>query len=96
VEVAIMTSTLGQPTLSRAFRPQRRHSVALTGGIAGVYQVANALLDSGCRVCDFATDMHDGVGVTGVTYTIAATVDEAEHVAGCLRKLPEVVSVDAA
>ena len=76
------------------FRPHRRYSVVLTSGLAGVHRVIDTLLVCGCRISDFATDLHDGVGVTQATVTIAATTGEAEIVAEHLRRLPDVASVD--
>lgn len=89
-----MTEIVDRPVRTGGYRAPRRHSVTFAGGITGVCRVTAALSDSGCRICDFATDMHEGVGISGVTFTVAATPVEAETLAEQLRVLPEVVAVD--
>jgi hypothetical protein len=94
-----MTSTLSTadtvPHREVVVRTPRRHAVVLSGGVAGVSRVAGALIAFGCRVCDLAVEVHDGVGLSNLTCTVATTPAEADHLADRLRSVPGVVAVDA-
>jgi hypothetical protein len=85
-----MTSTRGLTV-----RTPRRHAVVLSGGVEGVSRVAGALVAFGCRVCDLAVEVRDGVGLSSLTCTVATTSVEADHLAERLRSVPGVVAVDA-
>jgi len=89
-----MTETIDRAVRTGGYRAPRRHSLTFAGGIAGMSRVTATLSDSGCRICDFTTDIHEGVGISGVTFTVAATLLEAETLAERLRVLPEVLAVD--
>lgn len=78
----------------REFAVPRRHSLVLSGGIAGVSRVTAALLAFGCRVGDFTAEVREGVGLSGLTCTVSATATQAARLADRLRAEPDVVTVD--
>jgi len=72
------------------FRTPRRHSLTISGGVPGVSQVITELLSFGRRICSLSVEVHDGVGVSGLSCTVLTTAAEADQLGKALRQIPGV------
>ncbi|WP_232662253.1 hypothetical protein [Pseudonocardia sp. TRM90224] len=89
-----MTVLDHSPRTTYAPRLHRRHEIIVTGGMAGVLRVGEALSGCGYPVRDFAVDVRDGVPYASVTCTVALTTTESDSFCEDIGAVQDVVSVE--
>jgi len=67
-------------------RIPRRHSVTISGGVPGISRAITELLSFGRRICSLSVEVHEGVGVSGLSCTVLTTAAEADQLAKALDK----------